>query len=351
MIKEALAFDDVLLKPVYSEVRSRIEPNTSTTLGKLTLGIPIISSPMDTVTELDMAVGIARLGGAGVIHRFMKPEAQINIIREISSLKIPFVIPVIPAIGVTPEEMERLDYIMRLASEERFTVNMVSVDIANGHSILMMDAVKIIKERHPGLSVMAGNVATLDGYKFLSDLGVDVVRVGIGGGSICKTRIQTGFGIPTLQSILDCKHHKLICGGAKIIADGGIRYPSDVVKSIVAGADAVMVGGLFAGTKESPGDIIYTEDGKPGKRYRGMASEEVQNETRGGLKPGTVAEGVSTLVPYKGSLERVVNDLVGGLRSGMSYGNCRNLSDLLEIEMVRITGSGIEESHAYGTRR
>jgi IMP dehydrogenase len=233
-------------------------------------------------------------------------------------------------------------------------IDMISIDIANGHHVLMEEMVKYVKRKAPGLKIMAGNVATGEGYRFLAeDLGVDAVRVGIGGGSICKTRIQTGFGVPTLASVIDC--YKMKIGRpdckASIIADGGIKYPADVVKSLVAGADAVIAGSLFAGTKEAPGDIIYTNDGKAWKSYRGMASAEVQMDRKGGLKPGTVAEGVSQLTPYKGSLERVVNEFVGGLRSGMAYANSMTITELRDIEMIRITSSGVSESHAHGTRR
>ena len=171
--------------------------------------------------------------------------------------------------------------------------------------------------------------------------------------SICKTRVQTGFGVPSFYSVIDAKRVKQEYNlSASIIVDGGIRYPADVVKSIAAGADAAICGSIFAGTKEAPGDTILDEHGKAWKVYYGMASEEIQIKKRGGLKPGTCAEGVSTLVEYKGSLKRVLNNFVGGLRSGLTYGNARNLEELREnAEFIKITQSGISESHADGTRR
>jgi len=347
-MKETVAFDDVLLEPVYSEVRSRLDVDTSTSIGGRILKIPLISSPMDTVTEAEMAIALGRFGGMGVLHRFMPKEKQAEILNKIAYLADPR-IPLIPAIGVTSSEKDRFLYLLKRVE---VSLDMISIDIANGHHVLMKEMIPFVKDAAPNLRIMAGNVATGEGYKFLADLGVDAVRVGIGGGSICKTRIQTGFGIPTLTSVIDCaaaRSHRNY--EASIIADGGIKYPADLVKSLVAGADAVIAGSLFAGTKEAPGDIIYTNDEKAWKQYRGMASAEVQKDRRGGMKPGTVAEGVSQLTPYKGSLDRVVNEFVGGLRSGMAYANAPTIPDLRKVKMVKITSSGVSESHAHGTRR
>lgn len=169
--------------------------------------------------------------------------------------------------------------------------------------------------------------------------------------SICSTRIQSGFGVPVLSSVMDCYDYKKIYPDVAIIADGGIKYPKDLVIALAAGADAIMSGSLFAGTKEAPGDLIYTNDSKAWKKYRGMASLEVQQERRGGLKPGTIAEGVSQLTEYKGSLDRVVSEFVGGLKLGMAYGNAKTISDLRKIKMIKLTNAGITESHAFGTRR
>ena len=351
MIAECLAFDDVLLEPVYSDKRSRLGGDVSTKIGPLELKIPIISSPMDTVTELKMAHAISELGGLGVIHRFMSPKEQASIIDVMLLPPRPdgdcHSYYAVPAIGVTAEERERARYLFK---EFGTDLSMFSIDIANGHHILMKEAVQYIQDLTQGdIPIMAGNVATASGFRFLSELGVSAIRVGIGGGSICKTRIQTGFGMPTFESLLRCSHVARETG-VSMIADGGIKYPMDLVKSIAAGADAVMCGGILAGTKESPGEVIITNDGKAWKKYRGMASAEVQMEKKGGMKTGTVAEGVSTLTPYKGSLERVVNEFVGGLRSGFTYGNASNIQELQEnARFIKITNSGLSESHAYGT--
>lgn len=343
-MRECIAFDDVLLVPPHSTIRSRMDPNTSVVVGGISLEIPLISSPMDTVTEIDMAISMAHLGGMGILHRFMPVEEQGRMIEAIYNGNG----IAVPAIGVSLAGRNRFETLMCGQGDK---IHMVSIDIANGHHILMEEMVKFVKHWSPNMKIMAGNVATKAGFEFLADLGVDAVRVGIGGGSVCKTRIQTGFGMPTLTSIIDCGSVKHKHPGTSIIADGGIRYSADIVKSLVAGADAIMAGGLFSGTDEAPGEIIRTNDGETWKIYRGMASAEVQNAKRGGLKPGTVAEGVSQLTKYKGPISGVVKELVGGLRTGMSYANAEDISKLKNVEMIRITSSGVNESHARGTRR
>lgn len=343
------AFDDVLLVPnKKSEGLSRLSVDLSTNIGPLKLRVPIISSPMDTVTEVEMAREIHRLGGMGIIHRFQTAEDQAGMMMELLHYGTPDRPPyLVPAIGVTRDEMERARYLYKTFGNQ---IDMFSIDVANGYHILMEDAVKYIQDMTGGeIPIMAGNVATSEGFIFLAELGVSAIRVGIGGGSICKTRIQTGFGMPTLASVDDCARAARETG-VSMIADGGIKYPMDIVKSIAAGANAVMCGGILAGTKEAPGELIYTNDGKAWKKYRGMASKEVQDEKKGGMKKGTCAEGVSTLTPYKGSLERVVDEFAGGLRSALTYNNSTTLSELQDTaEFIVITGSGLSESHAYGT--
>jgi IMP dehydrogenase len=355
-MRECLAFDDVLLKPVYSEGRSRRDPriSTATNIGGIEIEIPMISSPMDTVTEERMALELGKAGGMGVIHRFMSVREQASVVDSLyaarEELGIRF--PIVPAIGVGEGGKQWAQYLVNECGDK---IDMISVDIANGHSVLMKEMVEYLREELDWYKpIMAGNVATGEGFSYLADIGVDAVRVGIGGGSICKTRIQTGFGIPTFASVLDCAEAREVGGHqfVSIIADGGIRYPQDLVKSIVAGADAVICGGVFAGTQEAPGDVVVDNQGKAWKNYRGMASEEVQIEKRGGLKPGTCAEGTATLTPYKGSLERVLNDFVGGLRSAFTYANAMNIKELRQnSEFIRITSSGQVESHSYGTRK
>jgi IMP dehydrogenase len=232
----------------------------------------------------------------------------------------------------------------------------VLIDVANGHAKFMLEGILQIKDLAPDVRLIAGNVATGEGFRFLAETGaVDAVRVGIGSGSICSTRIQTAFGVPVLHSIMECYYIKQTrpkTSKVAIIADGGIRYPSDLVKSIAAGADAIMCGRILAATDETPGNYICDEEsGVTYKSYRGMASAEVQRDHRGGLKPMTCAEGVSTKLIAKGPVSTIIEEFTGGLRSGMTYANATNIEELRRnAKFIRITSSGLTESHAFGTR-
>lgn len=347
-IDSVISFDDILLVPSYSNVKSRMDPDISIFLSKeFELTLPMISSPMDTITESVMAASMANAGGLGVIHRFIGKEEQRN--NAITCYDSAGPNSVALAIGVGESERSRFDYLYREIGE---MISWIVVDVANGHSEYTRDMVKrVLDESGGAINVMAGNVATKDGFAYLAEAGANSVRVGIGGGSICKTRIMTGFGVPTISSVLDCHSVVSEYPDVSIIADGGIRYPADVVKCLAAGANAVMVGGILSGTIECPGDVLIDDSGLEYKRYRGMASEEVQIDRRGGLKSGTCAEGVSTKVPLKGSVSDVLNEFLGGLRSALTYSNSKSISHLRDnARFVRITASSIEESHAFGTR-
>tara|TARA_B100001287_G_C22632942_1_gene506109 strand:- start:256 stop:1323 length:1068 start_codon:yes stop_codon:yes gene_type:complete len=355
MIDKAFCFDDVLLVPTYTSLMSRSDPVIKTTVGKLKLDTPLISSPMDTVTDANMIIKISELGGTGILHRFY---SDFEYHKELSKLREKKIFSMHKdykderfkfSVSVGADE-KSLD-IMKYYSEH---IDSITIDLANGHSNVIVKQIERIRELMPDVNLIAGNVATGEGFKFLSDLGVDAVRVGIGGGSICKTRIMTGFGLPTLYSVIDCYNTKVKYNlSASIIADGGIRYPSDLVKSIVAGADAVICGGVFAKTFESAGQVIYNNDDHTHyKYYRGMASEEVQNELRGGLKKGTCAEGVQHKIKVDQTLEDVFDEFTGGLRSAMTYCNAMTIKDLRSNAKFKlVTYSSLSESHAYGTRR
>lgn len=346
--KLCVSFDDVLIEPTYTDIESRSDVDTSVVIAGVTLEVPLISSPMDTVTEAPTAITLGELGGMGILHRFGTDEERIFMIEQVSSAGVPCVF----AVGASEYEFNFLTKVDDRVGLKN--VDAICIDIANGYSIVMKKMLVKVKTRYPYLKVIAGNVATGEGYEFLADHGADAVRVGIGGGSICMTRIQTGIGIPTLHSVLDCHIRSYTMRDKpQIIADGGIKYPQDLCKSMVGGSHAVICGGIFAGTKESPGDEIMTNDGFKYKRYRGMASEEVQVEKRGGLKEGTVAEGVSTLIPYKGSLRKVVGEFKGGLVSSMTYINARTTDRYIgrPDRLRRVTENGVKESHAYGTRK
>lgn len=364
-IKEALAFDDVSLVPVYTEVRSRSEPDISTTIAGIKLRIPMISSPMDTITESKMAIAMGMAGGMGIIHRFMPVGEQIENLRELTYVNA--VIPRVAAIGIGDDELGRFKELYATG-----LLDAILIDVANGHSLPMKEMIQRVLDIAPDLKIIAGSIATGEGFRFLAELGVSAVRCGISGGSICKTRIMTGHGMPTFQSVYDAHATKSDwrCPEGKyqheryrqypnvaIIADGGIRYPADFVKSLAAGADAVMCGRIFAATDETPGDIIFVPQirlnaGIKAKVYRGAASAEIQQDKRGGLKAGTCAEGVSTTITCAGPVQAVLDEFCGGLRSGMTYGNARTLADLRQnAQFVRVSSNGNNEGHAFGTRK
>ncbi len=335
MTNQALAFDDVLLVPQHSEITSRKNVSLKTSLRNLNLDIPIISAPMDTVTETDMAVAMSQLGGMSVIHRYMPIEKQADMFK-LANLSTHGG-NVATSIGATGDFLEDARKLYEAGSR------IILVDTANGHSSYAIRAVRALRaEFGDDLHIMAGNIATANGYAYLADAGADSVRVGIGGGSVCTTRIVSGHGLPTLASIMDIR--SVFQDGPAIIADGGIRTPGDAAKALAAGAQAVMLGGALAGTDESPGDVI---DGSY-KVFRGMASHDAQKEGRGFVSG---VEGVSTTVPYRGSVNNIINDFRNGIASAMSYTGVDNLRDFYYNSMyVQITGSGIAESkpHAKG---
>ena len=337
---KTLSYDDVLLMPRYSDIRSRAEINLSSDLGKnLILRTPIISSPMDTVSEAAMAAAMSVAGGTAVVHRYNTIEEQIGIVMDATSTDDKIVIG--GAIGITG------DYLKRATLLHRIGVDFLCLDVAHGHHILMKEALASLREElgHE-VHIMAGNVATLEGVNDLSDWGADSVRCNIGGGSICSTRIQTGHGMPGLQTIIECaKTDREV----KIIADGGIRNSGDAVKALAAGADAVMVGSLLAGTDETPGSIIQDKSGHKWKIYRGMASKEAQINWRGKYSSH---EGVSATVPYRGPVAGILEDIERGIRSGFSYSGARELKDLqARAQFVEQTQSGASESKTHISSR
>jgi IMP dehydrogenase len=466
---QGLTFDDVLVLPRYSEVLPR-DTNTQTRLTKkLTINIPIISAAMDTVTEAELAIAIAREGGIGIVHKNMSIAEQAAEIKKVKRsesgmIKDPITLnkdntladallvmkenriggipitdgndiligiitnrdlrfqrdlqtsigevmtkenlitapkgtdlkeaeqilqkykieklPVVDkdnkllglitfkdiqkvknhpqackdqfgrlmvgaAVGVTADTLER---VTALVEQD---VDVIAIDTAHGHSKGVVDELKKVKAKYPDLQVIVGNVATGAAAKYLADNGADAVKVGVGPGSICTTRIIAGIGVPQLHAIMECAE-ALKGTGVPIIADGGIRYSGDLVKSIVAGADAIMAGSLFAGTEEAPGDVSFYE-GRKVKSYRGMGSIEA-------MKKGStdryfqdaeadiaklVPEGIVGTVAYKGKLSEVVYQYIGGLRAGMGYTGSETMAQLQEAQFTHITGSGIRESHPH----
>lgn len=333
-MKEALTYDDVLLVPQYSDIKSRKEVDISSDLDEdLTFDLPIISSPMDTVTESEMAYAISKMGGLGIIHRYNSIEEQAGMVAEVVGAGVEVVGA---AIGVSDDYFERAQTLVENGAK------VICVDVAHGHHILMKNALGTLRQTFDdNVHIMAGNVATLKGINALADWGAQSIRCNIGGGSICSTRIQTGHGMPGLQTIFDCARtgHDVA-----IIADGGIRTSGDIVKALAAGADFVMLGSLLAGTLQSPGDIVTTPEGLK-KRYRGMASKDAQMDWRGRYSSN---EGVSTFIKYKGEVKDVLQDLRGGIVSGFSYSGARNLTSLQnEAVWVKQTGAGLSESKTH----
>ena len=344
-IKEALTFDDVTMAPKYSEVLPS-EVNTSTQLSKnLLLKIPLLTSAMDTVTESKMAIAIARAGGIGVIHRNLDIKKQIEEIRKVKKLKL----LVGAAVGAGPLELKRAKAILK----EK--IDLIVVDTAHAHSKKVAEIIKEIKKiKNNKTTLCAGNIATAEAAKFLIKLGVDVVKVGIGPGSICTTRLIAGIGVPQLSAILEVKKG-VKSNKTKIISDGGIKYSGDIAKALSAGADAVMIGSLFAGTMETPGKLIK-RNGKFYKSFRGMGSvgamnkgsadRYFQNKQKDNSK--YVPEGVEGYVKFKGDVASIIYKLIGGLKSSMGYLGSKKIASLKnKPNFVKITKAGFYESMVH----
>ncbi len=468
VVAEGLTFDDVLLVPAYSEViprdvcvRSRFSRNVG-------INTPIVSAAMDTVTEAELAIAIARAGGIGVIHKNMTIDAQaaqvrkvkraengmiydpitigpdntvgeaVNLMRENKIGGIPVIdgskkligivtnrdlrfqadyarlirevmtsgnlvtthnpdlteaakillenkiekLPVVDndgklvglltykditkvrdnpnaakdskgrlrvaaGVGVTADTLERVDALYKAG------VDAVVIDTAHGHSLGVINKLREVKAKYPSLDVVVGNIATAEAAQMLVNAGADGVKVGIGPGSICTTRIIAGIGVPQIHAIYDVAD-AIKGSGVPVIADGGIRYSGDIVKAIAAGADCIMAGSMFAGVEESPGEtIIY--NGRKFKSYRGMGSLEAMQkgskdryfqDAEDDIKK-FVPEGIAARVPYKGTLAEVVYQMLGGLRAGMGYCGAPTIEQLKKARFIRITGSGMEESHPH----
>ena len=343
-IKEALTFDDVTLVPQYSSILPH-QTDTRTEFNKhLKLRIPIISSAMDTVTESKMAIAIANAGGLGIIHKNLNPKKQAKEIYKVKKKKL----LVGAAVGTKKEDIDR---VYKLLESK---VDLIVIDTAHGHTRKVIDTIKKIKKISKNCTLCAGNIATGKAAKFLADAGVDIVKVGIGPGSICTTRLVTGIGVPQLSAVLDVKKN-LKNYKTKIISDGGIKFSGDIAKALAAGADAVMIGSLFSGSTESPGKT-FKHKGKLYKNFRGMGSA-------GAMSAGSadryfqkksqniskfVPEGVEGIVQFKGSVNKIIYQLVGGLKSSMGYMGSEKIKDLQKkCEFVKITKAGFYESMVH----
>ena len=342
-ITEALTFDDVLLKPQYSEVVPTEVDTASLFTPKIRLKIPVSSSAMDTVTESAMAIALGKTGGIGVIHKHSDIKAQAVAVEAVKAQKL----AAAAAVGVGADSKDRIAALVKAG------VDVLVVDTAHGHSKRVIDTVKAIKKEYKKIEVVAGNIATGLAAKALIAAGADAVKVGIGPGSICTTRMVSGCGVPQITAIMDVV---AACAKTKtpVIADGGIKFSGDIAKALAAGASSVMLGSLLAGTDESPGEVI-DEKGRKFKSYRGMGSLGAMNQgskDRYGqdkvVGGKLVPEGVEARVPYKGSVVNIIEQLVGGLRSGMGYSGAPTIKDLQKkAQFIRITNAGLRESHVH----
>lgn len=355
-MKLALTYDDIQLIPAFSNVKSRQTIKLNTLLSRrYGLLQPLVASPMDTVCGLDMAFKMFLMGGVGVVHRFMTIDEQVGITKELnyriygegfggpyedwgimyddwhSEIKQ---IPIAMAIGVQEEDRLRAIKLVEAGA------NVLVIDVAHGHHQNVIDMVKWCKEQptFDQVDIIAGNIATAEAAIDLEKAGADGLRVGIGGGSLCTTRIKTGFGVPNVTSLEDV----LSCSNVPVMADGGIRTSGDIAKALAIGADTVMIGSLIAGTDEAPGQILETKGGLY-KRYRGSASLETK-VTHG--QAARNVEGESTTIPYKGGVKYIITGLLDGVKSALSYAGADSLQNF-NPKYVQVTNAGLNEAKPH----
>ncbi|MFV0246874.1 MAG: IMP dehydrogenase [Mycoplasmatales bacterium] len=361
-VKEGYTYDDVLIIPSYSTVLPK-DVNTSSFLTKnIKLNVPIMSAAMDTVTESNMAICMALNGGIGVIHKNLTIKEQSLQVKKVKNFlkknkkdishydQISYAsdntLLSAAAIGVTQDVLKRVDALIKAG------VDVLVLDSAHGDSKGIVDIIKDIKKQYPKINLIAGNICTGKAAIKLKNAGVDAVKVGIGPGSICTTRIISGVGRPQVTAI-DEVVNALKGSKVKVIADGGIKYSGDIAKALSVGADIVMLGSVLAGTKEAPGNII-TLKGNKYKSYVGMGSIEAmkrgskdryfQGETKG---KKLISEGISGVIPYKGSVEEVMLQMIGGLRSSMGYTGSKDINTLMNAKLQVISSSTIKENHPH----
>ncbi|MEK6850018.1 MAG: guanosine monophosphate reductase [Nanoarchaeota archaeon] len=340
IIGKGYSYDDVLIAPKYNKVSSRKDVRFRTKVTRnYYIDIPFIATNMDTVCESEMAIAIGGLGGLGIIHRFLSISQQAIEVKKVKEAGL----IASAAIGVR-------DFEIRVPALVDAGVNIVDLDIAHGHSKYVGKTIEWIKKNYPQIDVMAGNIATKDAAEYLYSKGADAVKVGVGPGSMCTTRIMTGAGVPQITAIMDV--YEATQGRIPICADGGIRYPGDVVKAIGAGADAVMLGYALAGTQETPGAIIE-KNGKKYKQYMGMASYDatIKKMTLDGKKEEEVisVEGEKTYIEYKGNIRPIIERFLGGLASGMTYIGANEIDKLKgKADFIQVTSAGRKESAAHG---
>ncbi len=343
-INEALTFDDVLLLPKYSKVlpaKTKIDLQLTK---NISLKVPFFTSAMDTVTESKMAIAVAKEGGMGIIHRNLNIKSQSKEIKKVKNKKL----NVGAAIGTSNEDLDRAKSLIEN------NVDLIVIDTAHGHSEKVLKMLSKVKKISNDVPICVGNIATGEAAKKLYNSGADIIKVGIGPGSICTTRMVAGVGVPQISAILEVKK-ALNKKNIKIISDGGIKFSGDIAKALAAGADAIMMGSIFAGTEESPGRKFKFK-GKIYKQYRGMGSIGAMSagsanryfQTNFKDKSKFVPEGVEGRVEYKGKLSKIIYQLQGGLRSSMGYIGAKNLKEInKKAKFVKITKAGFYESMVH----
>lgn len=338
IIARGYSFNDVLISPKYNKIVSRRDVKFETRVTKnYKLDIPIIAANMDTICESEMAIAIGRLGGLGVIHRFLSIEDQANEVRKVKAHNL----IAAAAIGVK-------DFAERATALETAGVNIIVLDVAHGHSKRAGKTLDYLKLNHPKIDILVGNIATKDAAEYFISKKADGIKVGIGPGSACTTRIMTGAGVPQITAIMDA--YEASQGRVPICADGGLKCPGDLTKAIGAGADTVMSGAIFAGTDETPGEIIV-KDGQKFKEYRGMASylATVKKLKLDGQKidEDVHVEGEAAIVPCRGPIAKIIHRYLGGLASGMTYVGAETIEALRgKADFIEISSAGYAESVA-----
>jgi len=343
-IKLALSYNDVLLVPHYSSLVSRSEVDLATKIAPdINLDIPLISINMDSVTGIDMAIEMSKLGGMGFMPRFDKAEKQAGDIARIAKKGQ----KTVACVGIKNGTEERAEMLLKAGSVG------LSIDIAHAHTAATLETIKTLKNRFPKVSLIVGTIATYEGAYDLFKAGADTVRVGVGAGTICTTRIVAGSGVPQVTAIMDAVKAKNKFKDKYVLADGGAANSGDVVKGLACGASAVIAGSLFAGTREAPGKIIK-KSGALFKEYNGSTSKtekmkQVAKDMKG--KPDHYivhVEGVEAMVPYKGPVRLIVEDLCAGIRSGFTYSGAKNIKALWKnAQFIQITPAGYRESTAH----
>ncbi len=358
-LKTGLTFDDVLLLPGFAYFkRKEVDLSTKIT-DKIVLKLPVISSPMDTVTEAEMGVAMAQNGGLGIVHRNLKIETQAEMIKKVKSIKFKGKTAILDkkgrliigaAVGVGRDFKDRVEALIKAE------VDLVVLDSGHGFSQYILDGLRWIK-KNTGLTVMAGNIATYEGALALIKAGVDILRVGMGPGSICTTRVVTGMGVPQLTAISEAVRAAK-GSGVSVIADGGIRQIGDIAKALAVGADAVMLGSLLAGFDQSPGEITVINEQKF-KQYRGMGSisamkkggAERYGQDKDSKSKKLIAEGVESLVRYKGDVNDFLYQVRGGLQSSFYYIGGKTLKEFQKkSKFIQITESSLRESHPHSVK-